>query len=154
LVGSGQLSAGRVLTSFLGAIIGSTSLGMLGPTVQILSVSRAAGYRIFQVIDRPSQIDGLSTEGKKPTQCSGSIEFKRVSFAYPSRPEVKALDGVSFSVSSGKSIALVGPSGSGKSTSMALLERFYDPLQGSISLDGIDLKELNPQWLRSQVTFA
>ena len=82
---------------------------------------------------------------------SGEIALKSIHFTYPSRPEVPVLQGLSVSVKPDQTLALVGPSGCGKSTSVFLIEHFYDPLAGFISLDDTDLKELNIRWLRSQV---
>ena len=72
-------------------------------------------------------------------------------FHYPTRPEVKVLQGLSVSVKPGKTLALVGPSGCGKSTIVSLLERFYNPRGGSLTLDGSELKDLNLRWLRAQI---
>ena len=74
-----------------------------------------------------------------------------VVFEYPTRPGVPVLQGLNVSVKPGQTLALVGPSGCGKSTVVSLIERFYDPLSGSLTLDGTDLKDLNIRWLRSQV---
>ena len=82
---------------------------------------------------------------------TGEIEVKSAHFHYPSRPEVQVLQGLSIAVRPGQTLALVGPSGCGKSTVVSLLERFYDPLSGSLTLDGSDLRDLNLRWLRSQV---
>ena len=72
-------------------------------------------------------------------------------FIYPSRPNVPVLEGLSVSVKSGQTLALVGPSGCGKSTVVSLIERFYDVLKGSVELDKYDLRDLNIQWLRRQI---
>ena len=77
--------------------------------------------------------------------------MKDVHFHYSSRPEVQVLQGLSVSVKPGQTLALVGPSGCGKSTVVSLIERFYDPLSGSLSLDGSEVRDLNIRWLRSQV---
>ena len=74
-----------------------------------------------------------------------------VKFSYPARPDVEVLQGVSLSLSPGKTLALVGPSGCGKSTVVSLIERFYDPSSGSLTLENIDLRDLNLHWLRSQI---
>jgi ATP-binding cassette, subfamily B (MDR/TAP), member 1 len=76
---------------------------------------------------------------------------REVSFVYPSRPEVMVFQGFSLSIPAGQTVALVGESGSGKSTVVALIERFYDPLSGSLLLDGRDLKSYQLKWLRAQV---
>ena len=81
----------------------------------------------------------------------GEIEVKDATFEYPSRPGVKVLETMSLAVKPGQTVALVGPSGCGKSTIVSLLERFYDPESGSLTLDGSDLRDLNIRWLRSQM---
>ncbi|VDM24620.1 unnamed protein product [Toxocara canis] len=81
----------------------------------------------------------------------GNITFTNIRFAYPSRPDIEVLRGVSFSVTSGEHIAIVGPSGSGKSTLTALMLRFYDPISGAVYLDGVNLKRMNPDNLRAQL---
>ena len=82
---------------------------------------------------------------------SGAVTVKDVQFSYPARPDVQVLQGLSLSLSSGKTLALVGPSGCGKSTVVSLIERFYDPSAGSLTLESFDLRDLNLQWLRSQI---
>jgi len=79
----------------------------------------------------------------------GTIEFHDVCFRYPSRPTLRILKDFSLKCSTGETTALVGPSGSGKSTTIGLLQRFYDPLEGKVLLDGHDIKVLNIRWLRS-----
>ena len=82
------------------------------------------------------------------------IKFDAVQFAYPTRPEMLVLNDFSIEIPAGRSFALVGQSGSGKSTITSLIERFYDPLSGSISIDGIDISQLNIRWLREQVSLS
>jgi ATP-binding cassette subfamily B (MDR/TAP) protein 1 len=79
----------------------------------------------------------------------GNIEFRDVHFRYPTRPTLRILRSFSLKCLSSATTALVGPSGSGKSTTIALLQRFYDPLKGKVLLDGHDIKAFNIQWLRS-----
>ena len=82
---------------------------------------------------------------------SGKVTVNKVGFSYPARPDVKVLQGLSVSVKPGQTLALVGPSGCGKSTVVSLIERFYDPQNGSLALDGSDLRDLNLHWMRSQI---
>jgi ATP-binding cassette subfamily B (MDR/TAP) protein 1 len=96
-------------------------------------------------------IDSSSDKGKIPSSVTGDIVFRNIRFAYPARPEVDVFKDFSLKIEAGKTIALVGASGEGKSTTVGLLERFYDPDFGSVSLDGIDLKDLNVKWLRQQI---
>jgi ATP-binding cassette subfamily B (MDR/TAP) protein 1 len=110
--------------------------------------------RIFKSIDdgKNSPIDGLSKEGIiQTTRASGKIELNNVTFRYPTRPDVEVCKGYSLTIEPGEMVALVGPSGSGKSTIINLLLRFYDPLSGDITLDGVNIKDLNVRWLRSQI---
>lgn len=93
----------------------------------------------------------MSDEGLKPEKIYGDLELSDASFYYPARPTVQVLDKVSLKIPACKTTALVGSSGSGKSTAVALLERWYDPAEGTVSLDGRDIKDLNVKWLRSQI---
>mmetsp|Transcript_4918 Transcript_4918/g.14223 ORF Transcript_4918/g.14223 Transcript_4918/m.14223 type:complete len:1045 (+) Transcript_4918:504-3638(+) len=97
------------------------------------------------------QIDSSSPSGMKPKAVVGDIEFKDVSFRYPTRTKVDVYNGLNLKIKAGTTVALCGPSGGGKSTIIQLLERFYDPTYGSILLDGTDLKDLNVKWLRKQI---
>ncbi|KAG1713070.1 hypothetical protein DVH05_000797 [Phytophthora capsici] len=149
--GSGCYDGGRVLTVFFAVIMGAMALGQAAPSAEAITSARAAAFPVFQTIKRPSLIDPLSDEGKKLDKVMGRIEIENVSFAYPSRPEIQVCSKYSLTIEPGETVALVGPSGSGKSTMVSLLERFYDPLSGSVSIDGVDVRTLNVKWLRSQV---
>merc|ERR1719401_3077141 len=111
----------------------------------------AAAVRLFKVFDRVPLIDNLDESGKTLPKVDGEIELKDVRFAYPSAPEHLVCNGYSLVVPAGKTVALCGPSGSGKSTIIQLIERFYDPLEGVVCLDGVDIRTLNVRWLRSQL---
>jgi ABC-type multidrug transport system fused ATPase/permease subunit len=97
----------------------------------------------------------LFSDGKVlPQHLIGQIAFSDIQFRYPTRPEVPVFNGLNLSVPSGSVVAVVGSSGSGKSTLPALLMRFYDPTAGSIFIDGVDIKEYSPQWLRSNMSIV
>jgi ATP-binding cassette, subfamily B (MDR/TAP), member 1 len=100
------------------------------------------------------QIDSTSDAGKKPKDVRGEMRFQDVKFHYPTRPGQPILKGLSFEIPAGKTVAFVGPSGGGKSTIVKLLERFYDPVEGSVSLDGCDIKEINVRHLRSLIGYV
>jgi len=104
------------------------------------------------VSDLPKYIIDSSVDtGISSPNVKGNISFKNVTFAYPARPGAQVLKTFSLTVPAGKTVALCGPSGSGKSTVVQLVERFYDPLAGSITLDQVDLRELNVKWLREHI---
>ncbi|RUS83770.1 hypothetical protein EGW08_008476, partial [Elysia chlorotica] len=109
-----------------------------------------ASVRIFTLLDRKPDVFVPPNPLKLQT-LSGEIEFKDVKFTYPSRPDSQVLKGVTFEVEKGQMVALVGPSGGGKSTIVSLIERFYDPNEGSIRMDGCDLKLLDLAWFRQKV---
>eukprot|EP01050_Picozoa_sp_SAG11_P009445 SAG11_NODE_887_length_6694_cov_21.780440_5_plen_432_part_00 len=107
---------------------------------------------IAQLVNRVPAIDESSKGIAKPGKSAeGKIELKDVVFTYPARPDQQVMNGFSLTVEAGQTVALCGASGSGKSTTIQLVERFYDPESGSVSLDGQDLKTLNLSWLRQQV---
>ncbi|RHX98979.1 hypothetical protein DYB36_010873, partial [Aphanomyces astaci] len=150
-VGSGCYDGGRVIIVFFSIVMGSMALGQAGPSMQAVMTARSAAYEIFELINRTSKIDASSDDGKTFDIVEGRISLESIRFAYPSRPEVEVAAGYSLDIPAGQKIALVGSSGSGKSTIVSLLERFYDPLEGRVTLDGHDLKSLNVKWLRDQV---
>lgn len=99
----------------------------------------------------PYAIDSSSTVGQKPSIIKGEIEFKNVGFTYPARRKKKILNNFNLKIQAGQTVALVGPSGGGKSTIVSLLERFYDVDEGQVTIDGIDIRDLNVKYLRERV---
>uniref|UniRef100_A0AAR2LWP2 ABC-type xenobiotic transporter n=1 Tax=Pygocentrus nattereri TaxID=42514 RepID=A0AAR2LWP2_PYGNA len=142
---------GKVITVFFSVMIGAFSLGQGAPNLESVAKARGAAYAIYNTIDMPRPIDSSSKEGYKPDNIKGNIEFKNIYFSYPSRKNVKILQGMSLKVPHGKTIALVGASGCGKSTTIQLLQRFYDPDAGEVTLDGRDIRSLNVRWLRENM---
>ncbi|XP_064948798.1 putative multidrug resistance protein [Musa acuminata AAA Group] len=142
---------GTVFAVGASIIVGGLSLGSGLSNVKYFSEASSAGERIMAVIRRVPTIDSGSTEGEVLESVSGDVEFRRVEFAYPSRPDNFIFRDFNLKVPAGKTVALVGGSGSGKSTVVALLERFYDPLGGEILLDGVDIRKLQLKWLRSRM---
>jgi ATP-binding cassette, subfamily B (MDR/TAP), member 1 len=141
---------GEVVNVFMAILIGSISLAQLAPEMQAVNYACGAAAKLYETIDRIPGIDSSDLGGLKPKKVEGHITFENVKFNYPSRPNVGVVRDLSISFPAGKTTALVGASGSGKSTIVALVERFYDPLAGVVKLDGINIKELNIKWLRSQ----
>ena len=126
-------------------------IGRVSPYIESFSIARGAASKIFDIIDRVPAIDSSSATGERLPSVDGRIAFDNVRFNYPSRPQVKILQGISLKVEPGQTVALVGASGCGKSTCIQLLQRFYDPLGGRITIDGHDVKDLNLGWLREQI---
>ncbi len=108
----------------------------------------------YDIIDRKSEISLDDAHAKKLENISGRIEFKNVTFTYPTRKEQKILDDFSAVFEAGKTTALVGASGSGKSTIVQLIERFYDPNNGNVEIDGVDLKSVNLRDFRQQIGYV
>ena len=129
----------------------SMILGRLYAELPDQNKARECTKTAFKIVDRKSKIDSFSETGETLEEVEGRIEFKNVDFEYAARPGVKILDNFSLNIPNGKTNALVGHSGCGKSTIVSLLLRFYDPVNGQILLDGVDIKTLNIQWLRSQI---
>ncbi|NWV27208.1 MDR1 protein, partial [Origma solitaria] len=142
---------GRVLIVFFSVLVGAFSLGQAAPNLESVANARGAAYEVYKIINKKRLIDSSSKEGYKPDKLIGEIEFRNIHFSYPSRPDIKILKGLNLKVQTGKTIALVGASGCGKSTTVQLLQRFYDPDQGEITLDGRDIRTLNTKWLRENI---
>ncbi|KAB8290415.1 hypothetical protein EYC80_010847 [Monilinia laxa] len=141
----GQYSLLEFIVVYSSIITSAYSAGLIFSFTPDIGKAKRSASGLQKLLDRKSSIDPASGEGGKPGngKPQGSIEFKNVNFAYPTRLEHLALKNVSFKVSAGSSIALVGHTGCGKSTIVALLERFYDPNSGKILVDGDSITSLN-----------
>uniref|UniRef100_A0A3Q4HYM2 Bile salt export pump n=1 Tax=Neolamprologus brichardi TaxID=32507 RepID=A0A3Q4HYM2_NEOBR len=151
VVDTKEYTPGTLLQVFFGVLIAAMNLGQASPCLEAFASGRGAATIIFETIDREPEIDCLSEAGYKLDRVKGDIEFHNVTFHYPSRPEVKILDQLNVVVKSGETTAFVGSSGAGKSTAIQLIQRFYDPKEGMVTLDGHDIRGLNIQWLRSLI---
>lgn len=148
MLADGEISMG-VLTSFLLYTFSlAFSIAALGGLWQDFMRAVGASERIFGLLEAPTD-DGGGTRTLPVVK--GAVEFDAVTFCYPTRPEHPVLDGLSVRLQPGESVALVGPSGGGKSTVAALLSRLYRADAGQVSLDGVPIGELDPDWLRGQV---
>lgn len=135
------------------SIAGSSVSQSCFQTTSLLTKAMEAARSMCRIIDRESKIDAGSMVGMilPPHAVKGEMDVKNVSFRYPMRPHVEILRGLCLTIPSCKTVALVGKSGSGKSTIIALLQRFYDPDHGTVTLDGVDLRSLKVSWLRQQM---
>lgn len=126
-------------------------LAIVAPFMQIFDQAAVAFDRLAADIERPSRIDGTAAAGTRLPSVRGDVALDAVRFAYPARPDKVVLPSLTFNCPAGQTTALVGQSGSGKSTIAALLLRLYDPAAGAVTLDGVDLRELNVRWLRGLI---
>jgi len=140
-----------LLVVFFSVLIGGFQIGQSAPYAEALATARSAAGKIYRIIDRVPHIDSSSNKGLKPKSLHGNIKFSNIFFNYPSRKDVKILQGFSLEIPQGKTVALVGSSGCGKSTCIQLAQRFYDPESGGVEIDGTNIKELNIGWLRDQI---
>ena len=166
LINDGKMTLGE-LTAFQSYIfqIGG-SLGQTGRFVSQLLEAKGASGRIFYLLERepeipstpPSKPRDNDEESPIPTRkldnLQGAVAFNHVSFHYPSRPDVTVLREFSLEIPPNTTAALVGSSGAGKSTVVALLQRFYDVAEGSVTIDGVDIREMDLAWLRSNVGYV
>jgi ATP-binding cassette subfamily B (MDR/TAP) protein 1 len=140
-----------LLRVILAVLLAAQGLTQIAPQIMVMSKAIGAADELFKSIDRESRIDSLSAKVTNPLECHGDIVLDNVEFAYPSRPGVQVLKGLNLVIPANKTTAIVGPSGSGKSTIVGLLERWFSPLSGSITLDGQPIEDLNIQWLRTNI---
>jgi ATP-binding cassette subfamily B (MDR/TAP) protein 1 len=151
---NGEIPLQKILIIVMAVMIGAFQLGNVAPNIQAFTTAVSAAAKIFNTIDRVSPLDASADTGDKLEHIEGNLRLENIRHIYPSRPEVTVMDDVSLEIPSGKTTALVGASGSGKSTIIGLVERFYDPVQGSIYLDGHDITTLNLRWLRQQMALV
>jgi len=156
--GSRLLVAGEIaradFTQF--AFVSAFVAGAFGALPELVTeIQKAVGAtdRLREILEE--EPEGDEATGEAPSgPAIGTVEFRQVRFAYPSRPDVEVLRGVDFTIQSGQRVALVGPSGAGKSTVISLLLRFFDPLEGQIFLDGVDTKKCPLSWMRRQMAIV
>ncbi|KAL0813007.1 hypothetical protein Bca101_069450 [Brassica carinata] len=147
IVHKGIANGGESFTTMLNVVIAGLSLGQAAPDISTFVRARAAAYPIFQMIERNKEVKTGRILGK----VEGEIQFRDVTFTYPSRPDVVIFDKLNLVIPAGKVVALVGGSGSGKSTVISMIERFYEPTDGVVLLDGNDIRYLDLKWLRGHI---
>jgi len=144
---------GDIIAVFFGMMFAAFSLSLAGPNFKSVTKGRQAAHAALQTIERTPQIIIDDKSAKHLNDLRGEIRFENVKFKYKTR-KINALDGVTINFEQGKVTALVGPSGSGKSTIVQLMERFYDPGEGSVIIDGDDLRNINLRDFRSKVGYV
>lgn len=147
---NGVMTGGELGAFVFYAIVVAGSVATISEVIGDVQRAAGAAERLFELLS----IESLITAPKKPVsadQLKPQLDIETLSFSYPSRPEQTALNNLNLRIEAGKSLALVGPSGAGKSTVFELLQRFYDPSQGRITLDGVDIRELDPKELRQHL---
>ena len=149
-VSNGDISAGELASFVFYAIMVARSVAVISEIYGQLQRAAGATERLLELLSEKSQIQPPAKPIEMPTG-SLSINFDNVSFSYPSRPLEKALKGISFKVNEGETLAIVGLSGSGKTTIFELLQRFYDPSEGSVEVGNVNIKSLDPTSLRNNI---
>ncbi|XP_068902279.1 ATP-dependent translocase ABCB1-like [Tenebrio molitor] len=141
----------NMVAVFFCTLIAYWNFGTGAPYFEIFGTACGAAAKVFEILDTEPQINLYKNLGTKPKTMRGDISFKNVHFQYPSRPDVKILQGFNLDIKSGETVALVGSSGCGKSTCIQLIQRFYDATSGSVTIDDNNIKTLNLTWLRNKI---
>ncbi|KAL7062925.1 hypothetical protein AAHC03_0256 [Spirometra sp. Aus1] len=150
LVRTERFSSGTVILVVVSIIISSISMGKALPEIEAIGRALSAAKKVYPIIDRVPGVN-VASDGDMLPDLKGKIEFKNVSFAYPTRPAVRILKDFNLTIEPGQKVAIVGLSGSGKSTAIHLLQRFYDPESGEVLLDDHNVRNLHLGWLRQQL---
>ncbi|CAL5415131.1 unnamed protein product [Camellia sinensis] len=151
LVEAGKMDFAAVFQVFFGLTMATVSISQSAALAPDLSRANSAAASVLAILDQKSKIDSSDDSGTTLENVWGDIEFQHVSFKYATRPNIQIFRDLCLTISSGKTVALVGESGCGKSTVISLLQRFYDPNSGQITLDGVEIKRLKLKWLRQQM---
>ncbi|KPJ16025.1 Multidrug resistance protein 1 [Papilio machaon] len=141
----------RIAQILFNVYMATQSVTFCAPLAEVFAAARGAAATVFPLLERRPAIDCLSLGGAQPDRLAGDIRLEGVHFCYPSRPDVKILQGFSLHVKTGECVALVGSSGCGKSTVLQLVQRLYDPQRGTVQLDGRDVAALSLPWLRTRL---
>jgi len=153
-VRSGAMSGGALTQFVFVAVLAAGSVGALGEVWGEVQKAAGAMERINELLAARPGIAAPAHPIPLPVPALGEIVFEDVSFHYPGRPDLPALNGFSLRIAPGETVALVGPSGAGKSTVLRLLLRFYDPQSGAIRIDGVNLRDSDPREVRARLALV
>ena len=148
---AGEISGGELSAFVFYAIVVAGAAGALSEVIGDLQRAAGATERLMELLETEPDIAAPADPKPLPVPARGAARFENVVFKYPSRPDRSALDGFDLEVRPGEKLAIVGPSGAGKTTVFQLLLRFYDPAEGRITLDGVDLRDADPADLRARI---
>jgi ATP-binding cassette subfamily B protein len=151
---AGRMTGGELSQFLLFAVLAASALGELSQVWSEVSQAAGAAARIGEILAVEPRILAPRAPLALPSPARGEVAFRGVGFAYPGRAGEAVLYDLSFRVAPGEVVAIVGPSGAGKSTLFQLLERFYDPTRGAITLDGVDIARVDPKALRARIALA
>jgi ATP-binding cassette subfamily B protein len=151
---AGRISAGQLSAFVFYAVVVAGSVGSISEFIGDLQRAAGAAERLFELLDAAPDLVVADPPAPLPVPARGAVAFQDVRFAYPSRPDSAALDGVDFALAPGETVALVGPSGAGKSTVLNLAMRFRDPDGGRILFDGVDIATCDPAALRARIALV
>ncbi|EMF16331.1 bile salt export pump [Sphaerulina musiva SO2202] len=156
LIAKGEITSGDVVTTFFSAIGAFQAIQAILPQMIVLEKGRSAGATLRAIMAQVESKtkDGAPQDQIAPETCLGNIKVKNLTFAYPSRPDVPAVQDITMHIKGGDMSFLIGKSGSGKSTISQLLMRFYNSPAGTITVDSVPLEQLDTTWLRSNVTLV
>ena len=147
----GDITPGALSAFIFYAIMVAASVGAMTEVMGDLQRAAGATERLIELLEMKPDIMPPAAPRPMPTPARGAVDFEDVTFHYPSRPDTAALKGLTLSVTPGEHVALVGPSGAGKTTVFQLLLRFYDPQSGTVRIDGMDLREVDPRDARARI---
>ena len=153
-VREGVMTAGQLVQFVIYAILVASSTGALSEIWGELQRAAGATERLAELLSADDALQDPTHPVAVPTPLQGEIALQNVSFRFPTRPDAPALDSIDLTIRPGETVALVGPSGAGKTTVIQLIQRFWDPLQGRVILDGVDLRDMRRTDFRAQMALV
>ncbi|MFQ1700153.1 ABC transporter transmembrane domain-containing protein [Loktanella agnita] len=153
-VGQGEITEGGLVQFLIYTIMVGGAVAALSEVWGELQRAAGATERLIELLTAEDPVQDPDTPKTLPAKIQGALTFDNVRFSYPSRPEISALDGINLDIRPGETVALVGPSGAGKSTIIQMVQRFYEPQEGAVRIDGIDLRDLARPDFRKHVALV